>query len=273
MRTNGGPTWRHVAAALGTGILIGRATTNNFYSLQRGPPVDGATRAPSTRGSAPLAPTTRRSSRNRTRPWRAVAYVRRKKRSHRHTQPGAGAAAVLAATRACAGERRPPPGATGGTPQPPQPLKAQSMTTPSRLAPGPLENWDLHASNARCPSSLKVYVYEYPGMKDMVWHRHAEEQRRQCAQASVPDARNGEHLLAQFTLEHRALRLLPAELRANEESRRGGPVFVDPLRDILCRARAKDDPSPGEQTRLDLVEKNDQGPGSAPSTRRRNTGR
>ena len=54
MRTNGGPTWRHVAAALGVGILIGIATTNNFYSLSAARPSTEFHESPY--APAPLAP-------------------------------------------------------------------------------------------------------------------------------------------------------------------------------------------------------------------------
>ena len=54
MRTNGGPTWRHVAVALGVGILIGIATTNNFYSLSAARPSTEFHESPY--APAPLAP-------------------------------------------------------------------------------------------------------------------------------------------------------------------------------------------------------------------------
>ena len=54
MRTNGGPTWRHVAAALGVGILIGIATTNNFYSLSAARPSTEFHESP--HAPPPLAP-------------------------------------------------------------------------------------------------------------------------------------------------------------------------------------------------------------------------
>ena len=54
MRANGAPTWRHVAAALGTGILIGIATTNNFYSLSAARPSTEFHKSPY--APAPLAP-------------------------------------------------------------------------------------------------------------------------------------------------------------------------------------------------------------------------
>ena len=144
------------------------------------------------------------------------------------------------------------------TPQPP-PLKAQvDDDTESGNAEDSLENWDLHASNARCPSSLKVYVYEYPGMKDMVWHRHAEEQRRQCAQGPCRTHFNGEHLLAQFTLEHVLYDFFRQSCVRTRNPDEADLFFVTHFGDILYRATGrKNDPSPWEQALLDLVEKND----------------
>ena len=192
MRANGAPTWRHVAAALGTGILIGIATTNNFYSLSAARPSTEFHKSPY--APAPLAPYYP--------PKQPKPYtpVKPEKKGEPQTYCSRGRKCRGAGREKLCWEDDSCKPTT--TPQPP-PLKAQvDDDTESGNAEDSLENWDLHASNARCPSSLKVYVYEYPGMRDMVWHRHAEEQRRQCAQGPCRTHFNGEHLLAQFTLEH-----------------------------------------------------------------------
>ena len=252
MRTNGGPTWRHVAAALGTGILIGIATTNNFYSLSAARPSTEFHKSPY--APAPLAPY---YPPKQPKPYTPVKRVVRKEEkeepqtycSRGRKCRGAGREKLCWEDDSCKPTT---------TPQPP-PLKAQvDDDTESGNAEDSLENWDLHASNARCPSSLKVYVYEYPGMRDMVWHRHAEEQRRQCAQGPCRTHFNGEHLLAQFTLEHVLYDFFRQSCVRTRNPDEADLFFVTHFGDILYRATGrKNDPSPWERALLDLVEKND----------------
>ena len=128
MRTNGGPTWRHVAAALGVGILIGIATTNNFYSLSAARPSTEFHESP--HAPPPLAPYYPPKP---PKPYTPVKRVVRKETKEEPRKPTT-------------------------TPQPP-PLKAQvDDDTESGNTEDGLESWDLHESNARCPSSLKVFV-------------------------------------------------------------------------------------------------------------------
>ena len=250
MRANGAPTWRHVAAALGTGILIGIATTNNFYSLSAARPSTEFHKSPY--APAPLAPYYPPKQPKPYTPVKREASEEKKEAaycSRGRKCRGAGREKLCWEDDSCKPTT---------TPQPP-PLKAQvDDDTESGNAEDSLENWDLHASNARCPSSLKVYVYEYPGMRDMVWHRHAEEQRRQCAQGPCRTHFNGEHLLAQFTLEHVLYDFFRQSCVRTRNPDEADLFFVTHFGDILYRATGrKNDPSPWERALLDLVEKND----------------
>ena len=212
------------------GILIGIATTNNFYSLSAARPSTEFHESP--HAPPPLAPYYPPKQPKPYTPAKRV--VRREKGEEPQTYKPT------------------------TTPQPP-PLKAQvDDDTESGNAEDSLETWDLHESNARCPSSLKVFVYEYPGMKDMVWHRHAENQRKQCAQGPCRTHFNGEHLLAQFTLEHVLYDFFRQSCIRTRNPDEADLFFVTHFGDILYRNTGrKNDPSPWERALLDLVERND----------------
>lgn len=253
MRQNNGPTWRHVAVALGVGVLIGVATTSNLLSAAH----------PSTEfHDSPYAPPP------------LEPYVPQK-------QPKPYSPKVVRlgdAPREDGEARRPrkekkkapaPPRKEKKRSQkekttepPPQPVKAQvnddTESGNDEPSSNELEAWDLHASNTRCPSSLKVYVYEYPGMADMRWHQLAEDQRRDCAAGPCRTHFSGEHLLAQFTLEHVLHDFFSQSCLRTKNPEEADLFFVTHFGDILYRATGrKNDPSPWEQALLDLVEKGD----------------
>ena len=77
-------------------------------------------------------------------------------------------------------------------------------------------------------------------MRDMVWHRHAEEQRRQCAQGPCRTHFNGEHLLAQFTLEHVLYDFFRQSCVRTRNPDEADLFFVTHFGDILYRGYGKE---------------------------------
>lgn len=113
-----------------------------------------------------------------------------------------------------------------------------------------------YLAGSPCPSSLKVFVYEYPGMEKMNWFAYAHRARETCrAGGSCASHFNGEHLLAQFSLEiilHEFF--LRSCVRTTNEAE-ADLFFVPFYGDVAYREDGRpNDPSDYEQAILDIIE-------------------
>ncbi|KAH8078843.1 protein kinase [Aureococcus anophagefferens] len=125
----------------------------------------------------------------------------------------AAAAELLSAALALAATSGGPPATTSSpppavaaakraAPAAPAPTRRKAGAEPPRdVSLAAMRAWDLSGAGP-CPSDLKVYVYEYPGVESMAWYRHAKEMRQRCREDDrCANHYAGEHLLAQFSLE------------------------------------------------------------------------
>ena len=143
------PSWRLVALCHVVGVIVGVWATNAFWSLGT---VRQAAAPPQSASPMPA--------------------------SHAAAAELLSAALALAATSGGppATTSSPPPtvaAARRAAPAAPAPTRQKAAAEPPRdVSLAAMRAWDLSGAGP-CPSDLKVYVYEYPGVEDMPWHRHA----------------------------------------------------------------------------------------------------
>lgn len=109
-----------------------------------------------------------------------------------------------------------------------------------------------------CPSDLKVFVYEYPNVQAMEWHKLAEEARHTCVDNRGNCASHfaGEHLLAQFSLEVILVHFFQTACVRTTDVSRADFFFVPFYGDIHFRALGRPTaPSIYEQALLDIIER------------------
>ncbi|KAJ1453615.1 exostosin family-domain-containing protein [Pelagophyceae sp. CCMP2097] len=119
---------------------------------------------------------------------------------------------------------------------------------------------DFRMDSVSCPSDLKVYVYEYPGMEDMRWYALARAQRQACIDEGVRCANHfaGEHLLAQFSLELVLHDFFAQSCVRTHDAEKADLFFVPHYADLQYRDNGrKAAPSVFEQALLDVVEDGD----------------
>ncbi|KAH8064471.1 protein kinase [Aureococcus anophagefferens] len=118
--------------------------------------------------------------------------------------------------------------------------------------------WDLSGAGP-CPSDLKVYVYEYPGVESMAWYQHAKKMRQRCREDDrCANHYAGEHLLAQFSLELILHDFFTKACVRTRDPEAADLFFVPHYGDVLYRETGRGDkPSAYEAALLDILERQD----------------
>ncbi|KAJ8599643.1 hypothetical protein CTAYLR_005383 [Chrysophaeum taylorii] len=119
---------------------------------------------------------------------------------------------------------------------------------------------DYLVSSSSCPSALRVYVYEYPGIEKMAWYVEAERMRLECGSDERPCANHfaGEHLLAQFSIEMILHDFFRRACIRTMDPKRADLFYVPFYADVSYRAAGRPDaPSRYERAILDLIEHRD----------------
>ena len=229
------PSWRLVALCHVVGVIVGVWATNAFWSLGT---VRQAAAPPQSASPMPA--------------------------SHAAAAELLSAALALAATSGGppATTSSPPPAVAAAkrvAPAEPAPTRRKAAAEPPRdVSLAAMRAWDLSGAGP-CPSDLKVYVYEYPGVESMAWYQHAKKMRQRCREDDrCANHYAGEHLLAQFSLELILHDFFTKACVRTRDPEAADLFFVPHYGDVLYRETGRGDkPSAYEAALLDILERQD----------------